>query len=184
MNITFRPRSKVRDLTALTLLAMMALNFLPSFSTPVRAAGGGTDYVHLHGGPSSNGSGTTNHDILLADCTDPTVYANLSLISEGKTFSGQAASNSSNFTFSDVPAHIFTLQGQAVPYYAQPVVYCQNSSEYGGYVTCDWFPMTFGPSSATGSIEINQVDALSDSVVTTTVTDGGNVSCVWFTTLN
>jgi len=179
MNITRRLGSKAHCLTAIALFALIALNMMPSFSQRALAAGGGTVYVNLYGCPSQKGAGTTNHDVLLADCGDPTVYASMKLITEGNEFSGQATEDNSKFTFSDVPAHIFTLRGNVDPYYSQPVVYCQNSSQNGaqyqqmvvsdtnegstvhptmdagGYVTCDWFATNYGVGAAVGSVQIN-----------------------------
>jgi hypothetical protein len=148
------------------------------------AAGGGTVYVHLH---PCEAAGTTKYNqdytSLMNLCDDDAVYFGFALTSEGVSYSGQETSgNPLERTFNDVPAHIFTIEGQSVPYSAEPVVYCQNgdgssdgayirmevgASPYGfaihptmgasAYIVCDWFAGVPDQSvDMSGSVTIHQ----------------------------
>lgn len=166
---------------AFLLILMSLLSSLVVSPSQAAAEGSGTVYVHLYGCPS-NYDTATDHDILNDACDQTPYYNTVNIISEGKTWSGTPSNDFRDWTWTDVPGHIFTIQASVGSYYNQPVVYCTNGGDSGyvqmeastdwngayvhptmkgGYVTCDWFAKG-GATVDTGSISIDAFQCSTD----------------------
>ncbi|MGH2550405.1 MAG: hypothetical protein ACRDHN_13510 [Thermomicrobiales bacterium] len=193
-------------LRSLLILSVMVLYGLIGHVGMASADGTGTVYVHLH--PCHESTTTTywqDYASLKSTCTDKAVYFNFSLTTEGNSYNGQEETAMSR-TYENVPQHIFTLEGQVVPYDGEPIVYCQNGNggtdgfysrmEVGkgnswaihptmgpsGYVVCDWFAGVSDPyNEGTASIAIRQHDCPQGTDLSSFDSNSLKTTCAAFT---